>query len=283
MEKIILNKTTGFGINLYPSDSETAIIVMHGASEGALRYSEFATTLAADYTVITYNHPGHETGHPVDFEFDQILENSKEVLLYAQANYQQVIVFAHSMGSVVLRNLLIYVRDNTKLILSGAPVLKASDSISLKLAVLGLKSMKPEQISTKLNYKVFDQKSSKLGLADKQWLSSQAGVVMLFNNSKLNNQPFTNKSLKALLELTLIANDRKVLKKLKNFEMMLVSGATDTFTNNGLNYQLITKYANAAIVKVYPNSYHEVHNDIDKQQLMKDIKKFIEKETNGKN
>lgn len=283
MEKIILNKTTGFGINLYPNQSETAIIVMHGASEGALRYSEFAANLVNDYNVITYNHPGHETGHPVDFEYNQILDNSKEVLLYAQANYKQVIVFAHSMGSVVIRNLLIYVRDNTKLILSGAPVIGFGDKLSSSLAILALNFMNKDNISPKLNYKVFDQKSSKIGLTDKAWLSSQDGVVMLFNNSKLNNQLFTNKSLEALLELTLDANERSVFKKLNNFDLMLISGASDTFTNNGLNYQFITKYAKQAIVKVYPNSYHEVHNDIDKHQLIKDIKKFIEKEANGKN
>ncbi len=283
MQKIILNKTSGFGINLYPNQAETVIVVIHGASEGALRYSEFANNFKNDYDVITYNHPGHETGHEVDFSYDQLLNESKEVLLYAQANYKQVIIFAHSMGSLVIRELLIYVRDNTKIILSGAPVLSLGDKASASLAILGLKLMKPEKVSTKMNYKVFDEKSSKIGLDDKTWLSSQAGVVMLYKASKLTNQLFTNRSLEALLELSLAANERSVFKRLNNFEVLLVSGATDVFTNNGLNYRFVTKYAKKAKVKVYPNSYHEVHNDIDKNQLFKDIRKFIEKESNGKN
>lgn len=283
MQKIILNKTSGFGINLYPNQAETVIVVIHGASEGALRYSEFANNFKNDYDVITYNHPGHETGHEVDFSYDQLLNESKEVLLYAQANYKQVIIFAHSMGSLVIRELLIYVRDNTKIILSGAPVLSFGDKASASLAILGLKLMKPEKVSTKMNYKVFDEKSSKIGLDDKTWLSSQAGVVMLYKASKLTNQLFTNRSLEALLELSLAANERSVFKRLNNFEVLLVSGATDVFTNNGLNYRFVTKYAKRAKVKVYPNSYHEVHNDIDKNQLFKDIRKFIEKESNGKN
>lgn len=283
VKKIILNETNGFGINLYPSKSDTAIVIMHGASEGALRYTELATKLNEHYNVITYNHPGHETGRVVDFELDELFEASKSVLQYAQSNYERVVVFAHSMGTLVLRNLLIYVKDDTKIILSGAPVLTGFDKFSSHLAMLALKIMGKDKVSEKMNFKVFDEKSSKNGLKDKAWLSSQEEIVMFFKASKLNNQLFTNKALSNLLEISIDGNKGRVYRKLGNFDLMLVSGGTDAFTNNGRNYRYITKYAKSAKVKVYSNSYHEVHNDKDKEQLIKDMIRFIEKDTNGKN
>lgn len=283
MEKILLDKNTGFEINLYPNDSDEVVVLIHGASEGALRYSDLATKLNQNYNVITFNHPGHETGHDVDFTEEQILECTKQVITYAQTNFKSVTLFAHSMGSVVVRNLLVYIKEDTKIILSGAPVITAFDKISSMFAIVLLNFSKKDKVKKGLNYKVFDGKSAKIGLENKAWLSSQKPVVELFTASKLNNQLFSNRALMALLEMTLDANARSVFKKLAKFDVLLVSGNTDVFTNGGLNYRFITKYANKAKVKVYPNSYHEVHNDIDKMQLIKDINKFIKKENNGKN
>lgn len=283
MEKQIIDKTTGISINLYSHPSDQVVVLIHGASEGALRYSNMATKLNERFNVITYNHPGHETGHAVDFTSDQILETTQKVIMYAQANYKRVTFFAHSMGSVIIRNLLIYIREDSKIILSGAPVVSLSDKISSLGAILWLNFLNKQKVNKKLNYLVFDQKSSKIGLSNKSWLSSQQPVVDLFNASKLNNQLFTNQALSSLLELTLDANNKTTYRKLSKFQVLLISGHTDCFTNGGLNYRLITKYAPNAQVKVYPNSYHEVHNDIDKLQMISDINKFIKKERNGKN
>lgn len=283
MKKIILEEKSGIDFNLYPHPSDTVVVIVHGASEGALRYTELVQSLNEKYNVITYNHPGHETGHAVDFEYEEILNTTKDVLQYAQNNFENVVIFAHSMGTVIVRNLLIYIKPETKIILSGAPVLSFGDKVSSRLAIFGLKFSDKNKVSPKLNYKVFDQKNSKRGLEDKTWLSSKPEVSLMFNNSQLYNQLFTNHAIRNLLELTLNGTDNKVYQKLKDFDLMLVSGGTDVFTNDGKNYQNIKKYANQAKIKVYPNSYHEVHNDVDRQQLINDMIKFIEKGTNGKN
>lgn len=283
MNKIQIDKTNGIEINLYPHQSEIAILIIHGASEGASRYIELATALNEKYNVITYNHPGHETGQAVDFESTEILEKTKTVLKYVQANFNQVVIFAHSMGTFVIRNLLNYVNDNTKIILSGAPVINWSDKLSSQLAIVALKFTDKDRTSLKLNQIVFDQKSDKRGLKEKAWLSSKPEVVDKFRNSELHNQPFTNRAISNLLQLTLSGTQVSVYQKLAGYDLMLVSGGADPFTNNGLNYRYITKYAKQADLKIYDNSHHEVHNDVDKEQLINDIIKFIEKGTNGKN
>ncbi len=280
MNKKVINEVE---FNEYEADSNKVIIFVHGASEGALRYSTLVNALNDKYNVITYNHPGHETGKDVDFDYDQILETSKQVILYAQNKYDDVTIFAHSMGSIVIRNLLVYIKVETKLILSGAPVLSVADRISAYGGLAALAFVSKDKVSDKLNYLTFDKKAADIGLTDKKWLSSQSGVVELFKTSKLNNQKFTNRALNALLEMTLNANTKAVYKKLAKYELLLVSGMTDTFTNNGLNYRYISKCAPKAQIIVYPNSYHEVHNDIDKMVLIKDICNIVEKDTNGKN
>lgn len=285
MEKIIIDSNMGHEINLYESEtnSDKVIVIIHGASEGALRYGELAVKLSCVCNVITYNHPGHETTKNVSFTKDEILEKSKAILSYTQKQYKEVTIFAHSLGTVVIRNLLVYLHPKTKLIFSGAPVLTTKDKLLAIGGILKLKRMNPNEVSLEMNYKVFDEKSSKIGLEEKAWLTSRKLMVELFKSSKLNNQPFTNGSLIALLELTNDACEKSVYKKLAKFDLTLVSGATDVFTNDGMNYSFITKYASDANVKVYPNSYHEIHNDIDNHELIKDIKQIVEKEQNGKN
>ncbi len=284
MNKILLNVNQNIDINLYPKeDSETVVVLIHGASEGATRYHQMATELNQYYNVITYNHPGHETGSVVNFEYNEIIDHTIKVINYAQANFKKVTIFAHSMGSLIIRETLVYLREDTKLIFSGAPVIGFVDRISTYCGLIALQVMNKDKVSAKLNHLVFDQKAKKIGLDNKQWLSSQSQIVEIFKSSKLYNQPFNNRSLEVLLDLTLNANRKDVYRKLSHHPLFLVSGSTDGFTNNGLNYRFITKYAKTAKVKVYPNSYHEIHNDIDRKQLFKDMIKFIEKEQNGKN
>lgn len=270
-------------LNVYNKGANSVIVVVHGASEGKSRYTEFAQRFASSTAVITYNHPGHETGEDVIFSTDEILLTTKQVIDYAIANYEQVTIFSHSMGTLVIRNILDVIPTNVNLILSGAPVIKLGDRISSYLGLIPLVFMKKNKSSKQLNYLVFDQKSSKIGLVDKQWLSTDEQQVLAYLNSPLTNKLFTNQSLVSLIQLTLAANTAEVNRKLEQYRVLLVSGMCDCFTNNGLNYQVISRRAPSAQIKIYPNSFHEVHNDIDKLQLDKDIRKFIEKETDGKN
>lgn len=283
MKTISLNASNDFDVDIYNSQATTALVVVHGASEGKSRYTQFAERLSSDYAVIVYNHPSHETGRPVSFNHLELLKRTEVVIGYAQENYDNVVIFGHSMGSIVVRNLLYKIKPTTKIILSGAPVIGTIDRISSYLGLIPLMFMNMNAVSPFFNKLVFDQKSEKIGLDNKKWISSQQAIVDQFVNSELNNQQFTNGSLKALINLTLKANTKVIYQQLAGYQLFLVSGICDSFTNNGINYQKIAKYNNEIEIKIYPNSYHEVHNDIDKMQLDKDIRLFIEKEQNGKN
>ncbi len=282
-KKIVNNNGREIEINIYEGNPEKALIICHGASEGTLRYAQMAEYFKQYFTVIIYNHPGHETGSPVDFTYEQITGDTAAVVLYVQKQFADVTIFAHSMGSLVIRNVLSFIKSDTRLILSGAPVLSFSDTVQLYgLAVL-LKYSNKDEVSDKLNYKLFDEKSAKLGLTDKQWISSKQYIVDIYRQSKLANQKFTNRGLLALTELSLNANTNEINKKLNKFKLMLVSGGTDVFTANGKAYQKLSKSEEDTSIHIYQNSYHEVHNDVDNYQLFEDILQFTKKESNGKN
>ncbi len=282
MEKIKLQNST---ISLYPGvkSRDDVIIIVHGASEGESRYRELASKLCMSLDVITYNHPGHETQDNVKFTYLQILKTTNEVINYGCQNYQNVTLYAHSMGSLVVRNLIFGINQNVKIILSGAPVLSLSDKLSSYGGLALLTVLSRDKVNKQLNYLVFDQKASKHELDDKKWICSLQDVVCDYKTDGVSNYLFTNESLKALIKLSLKANTKSVYEKLNNYELLLISGAVDHFTNNGQSYYKICKYAVNSQVNIYENSYHEVHNDIDKNQLVKDILKFIEKDVNGKN
>lgn len=286
MQKVKINgHTQSLELSYYEAlePTERALVIVHGASEGALRYAQMATLFTTKFNVIVYNHQGHENGIPVNFEFDEIVGDTQKVILYAQNQYSDVTIFAHSMGTCVLKMCSTYIRKNTKIILSGAVVTSKLDNFKLLLLSLLLKFYDEDKVSEKLNYLLFTEKNDKNGLENHKWLSSREAVYTYYNQSNLYGQPFTNRSLKALVKLLRQTNKSKVLKKLAKYNIMLVSGGTDVFTNNGDGYQQIIKHTPKGKIHIYPNSYHEVHNDIDAYQLFDDIFKFCGVETNEKN
>ena len=99
--------------NLIKKDIKAIVIVMHGMTENKELYSEFAEFLAIkNYGVITYDHIGH--GDSVNVEDDRgffanengyecLVNDVKYIIKEAKKFNLPIILFGHSMGSLIAR------------------------------------------------------------------------------------------------------------------------------------------------------------------------------------
>lgn len=277
---VIDSKNREIQVYIYGAENKDAIVICHGAGEGAGRYVELASKLSDEFAIITYTHLGHETKKAVELEtIEDLTEDAINVIKYAKGAFPSVTVFAHSMGSLIIRNKLNKISKNTKLILSGAPIVSPMEKGMLYASLPVLNVLSAKGVNPMLNDMFFENKNKKIGLGDNSWISSDQSVVDEFNKNALYGQDFTNNSLKILANLTLKANSKEVYQTLNDFkDVLLISGATDVFTGNGEKHAQIIKHAPSIKSIIYPNSYHEVHNDIDSNQLIVDIKQFIKED-----
>ena len=137
MKKIILKAKDNYKLNLHIFETESRggakgyIQVIHGMEEHQERYEGFANVLnKAGYTVITSDMRGHGSNAPELGFFSEkdgykyLLSDQKRITKYIKRRFKtdKVIIFAHSMGTIIARNLMQSQSwDYEKVILSGFP------------------------------------------------------------------------------------------------------------------------------------------------------------------
>ena len=136
MKKIILKAKDNYKLNLHIFETASKstkgyIQVIHGMEEHQERYKNFAEILnKAGYTVITSDMRGHGVNAPELGFFSEengykyLLSDQKRITKYIKRKFEtgKVIIFAHSMGTIIARNLMQSQSWNYKaVILSGYP------------------------------------------------------------------------------------------------------------------------------------------------------------------
>lgn len=137
MKKIILKAKDNYKLNLHIFETDSTggakgyIQVIHGMEEHQERYESFVYVLnKAGYTVITSDMRGHGSNAPELGFFSEkdgykyLLSDQKRITKYIKRRFKtdKVIIFAHSMGTIIARNLMQSQSwDYEKVILSGFP------------------------------------------------------------------------------------------------------------------------------------------------------------------
>lgn len=134
MEAVTLKAADGYKLSLSVFEAEQpkgCVQVIHGMEEHKERYDDFAQKLCeTGYTVVTSDMRGHGANAPQLGYFNDkhgyrdLLSDQKVISKYIRERFQveKVIIFAHSMGTIITRNLLqSESRGYEKVVLSGFP------------------------------------------------------------------------------------------------------------------------------------------------------------------
>jgi len=196
------------------------------------------------------------------------------------------IILGHSMGSLMLRGLLIRHPD----ICDKAIIMGTGDNPPILLKVFSLiltlfKTFKPGNYrSPFINYLGIGKYNSffKPKKTNYDWLSENPENISLYTQDLYCGTPGTLHTFYFLLKLmTLIRKPNELTKMRKDLPVLFVSGEQDAFGGFGKGVNKIVQLFKKAGMKnvnsiLYPKMRHEILKEKDHNQVIQDIFDFIE-------
>lgn len=282
-----------------PNQKPKAIIqILHGMMDHRKRYDYFAKALcSAGFAVITYDQRGHgETAHHKDdlgyFADDRgwklLIDDCENINRLIRQEYPGIplILFGHSMGSIVARSFIKrYDKEVDGLILCGAPNYNKMVPMMRKLThalsvVSGKKRRIPllkELILGQFNKQIVNAKTTS------DWISKNEDNVQEYLQDSWCQFNFTNIAYEDLMFGMQDMNDtlRWNLQN-SNLPILFVAGQEDPCTGLEKGLQdsaFVLKEAGYTFVEhlVYGNLRHEILNEKERDQVIQDLIRWVEK------
>lgn len=290
-------------IHVYKWSPEKAakgiIQIAHGMAETAKRYEYFAQAMTEEgFIVYANDHRGHgqsaistkDLGYISDNDgFDDMVTDMKTLTGIAKKENPRlpVILFSHSMGSFLAQRYIQLYGDNIRgVILSGTngrpePILGVGTIIAKVIMKLG---------GRKASGKILDALS--FGSYNKRiqgpktkfdWLSTDEGQVEQYMNDPYCGTLFPVSFFYDLFKGLKIIHKKENLKQVpKNLHIFIFAGDEDPVGNYGKGIMDLYKtYQSLGIedvtYKLYPKGRHEMLNEINRDEVIKDVIEWIDR------
>lgn len=302
-EKITINSKCDnlpISVTIFKPEEETEIKgifqISHGMAEHKERYYNFMEFLTnKGYITIINDHRGHgksvksneDLGYFYDSKAEYIVEDLHQITLYIKEKYsnKKVILFGHSMGSMVVRKYLKkYDKDIDKLIVCGSPSKNPLSKVAVKISQL-IRIIKGEKYRSKFIQKLaFGNYNKNLNKANSSnsWVCANEESVAKYDDDKLCGFIFTTNGFENLFRLM---GDIYTTKgwKLDNKEIPIffIAGSDDPVIINKEKWlksqEFLKKLGYSNITnKSYNNLRHEILNEKNKDEVYEDILNFID-------
>ncbi len=301
-DTIVLKQNDQHKTLLYPylSSSSTVkgtFLVLHGMAEHHKRYEAFAKYLNGfGYDVYLYNHRGHgldkqeeELGFFSNSEgHKKVVSDAISIIKYIkkQNRSQHFILFGHSMGSIILRNVLQHYDKVDCAIICGStyPPLSLTNA-GIILSSIEKKVKGPKYRSKFLDKLIFQGKQYKRLNAKTSfdWLSRNSDSVDAYIKDPYCGFICTTSFYNDLFHLTRNASKKERIQRMRrDLPLFIISGDKDPVSAYG---KQITKYFlllgqlgfKRVDCTLYSDGRHELLNELNSVDIMRDIKDWVEK------
>ncbi len=296
---VVINQKYGHKTKLYQylSDSETkfSILIFHGMAEHHSRYLNFVSYLNSQgIDVYLYDHRGHGTDKAIEdlgfFSsengYKKVIDDAINIAHFVDQNKRtnKLILMGHSMGSLILRNVIQKFDKFDGAIIAGTTY---PPQFKLKLGIL-LSSLIKKIHGAKHISPFFDQiifggsNYRKLSTKTKNdWLTRNDAIVSSYTEDPYCGFICSISFYQDLLILTSLASTVSKMKRTsKNLPIFIISGDMDPVGNLGkevLNlYKSYQKWGyNKVSLKLYPDCRHELLQELNVDEIMEDITMWI--------
>lgn len=298
-EFIISSSSDGLALSALLIQPDTAlkgvIVILHGMAEHKERYVDFMQVCAkVGYAALIYDHRGHgesvcskdDYGYFYEEDACYIVEDVKDVINYVRQAFPSVpvILFAHSMGTLIAR---LYCKkyDDTidKLILSGPvvknPLVTAALFLTKVLSLCFGKYHRSHFIQS-LAFGEYDRKFE--GTHENRWLSENMHNVMAYNVEEKDGFIFTLNGFKNLFLMVKRTFDGKGWEvKNSNLPILFLAGENDPVIGSVQQLHqaeddMRKQGYDRMEEKIYPHMRHEILQEEKKDTVIHDILEFIE-------
>lgn len=278
------------------------VLILHGMAEHAARYDRFAQFIRQHgWHVYAHDHRGHGQsistatevsdtlqGHYADQDgWNKVLADVEAHVQLIKADHPElpVLVYGHSMGSLILQEYLIRHSSNIDGALmsgsNGKPDLMAKIGrwiIKFERSRCGRRSSSPliEKLTTEDFNKVFKPNRS-----PKDWLSRDEQEVDKYIADPLCGFPCTTQLWADLLDgIMAFSQPSRQLQIRKDIPLFVFSGARDPVGMQSVGVKrLCDAYVSAGLsdvnYKLYPDARHEMLNETNRDEVHADILEWL--------
>jgi alpha-beta hydrolase superfamily lysophospholipase len=254
-----------------PRDTPKAIVlIVHGLAEHSGRYMNLVNHFVPQgYAVYGIDHLGHGRSEGKRVYVEQFQDFTKTLKIYFDSIREKqpetpIFIVGHSMGGLIgAAYLLEHQNDLSGAVLSG-PAIKIPENISQITILAG---------------KIFSVLLPKLGVAPLifEGISRDPAVVEAYINDPL---VYTGK-ITARLAAELLKTMGHITKHAAKIQLpiMIAQGSEDSLVDPGgaqLLYDLVG--SGDKTIKLYDGFYHEIFNEPEHAQVLKDVQLWIEKQ-----
>lgn len=278
------------GVEVYartwPKDGATAhVVIAHGMSEHIGRYDRFARALNdAGYSVSGLDHRGHgRTGEKTGAgklgpgTADALVEDLHHVVEEAKRDGVPVVLFGHSMGSMISQAYLTRHGDALDAcVLSGCPgVLDGSEEIAagLQAAAEGGMADEPADLLS-ANNEGFEGRTSY------DWLSRDPDEVDKYVADPYcgANNPMTYGFLAGLFGVAGPATSAEAIEAIPaDLPILFITGRRDPVASGtALLEQRLRDHGNDVTARWYDDARHELLNETNRDDVTKDVIAWLE-------
>ena len=296
MDRVIMKAKDGYRLCLHIFEVENPkgyVQVIHGMEEHQQRYEPLAERLnAAGYTVITSDMRGHGQTAPVLGYFGEkqgwyhLLMDQIRITAYIKYHFsaEKVILFAHSMGTIIARNLLQTQSEQyEKVILSGYPFANPAAGFGILLTGVLQKWKGGVYFSPLIQKMAVGSFNRKIPdrITDLDWISVNEDNVQAFREDPYCGHGFRIAGFRDLFCLVRRMSDSRRYRNVqKDLPILAIRGEEDPCTggDKGSAASLLT-LQRAGFTHIssisYPGMRHEILNEKNNEQVYSDILHFL--------
>lgn len=280
--------------------------IVHGMCEYFERYDDFAAYLTGlGFLVCGNDHLGH--GQSVDSEDDygyfspengweNCVSDMYKLTSIMKKSYPDVpyFMFCHSMGSFLGRAYAVRHRKTLDGIIICGTGSGVAGTPALLTASASMKKIKGDHHRSKtLTMLAFGQYNSRIEnpKSPRDWVSRDEEIVKKYENDPLCTFMFTINGYENLSKVLYYVNNEKWFENYpKALPTFLIAGTADPVGNWGEGvkkvYEQMEEQDCNVEMKLYDGARHELINELNKDEVYKDISDFLldimgEKETEG--
>lgn len=277
---------------------KAVVQIAHGMVEHIERYDEFANFLNNEGIVVVGNdHLGHGNSVRDNNKYgffsnengdEYLIEDMRSLFIRTKEKYSNVpyILFGHSMGSFLTRKYISkYSDDLDGVIICGTGnQSRATINIGQKVVRFLIKLKGEEYRSKLVDNLAFGGYNKKFQPArtSKDWLSSDSKMVDEYLQDKKCDFIFTLSAYRDLFSvIDFVSKVHNIESIRKSIPVLFIAGNMDPVGNFGKGVEEVyNKFKSAGIrdvsLKLYDGKRHEILNEVDKEEVYKDVVLWVE-------
>ncbi|WP_417445244.1 lysophospholipase [Joostella sp.] len=258
-----------FGQYWHGEKMKAAVVLVHGMGEHSGRYtgSVIPELVDAGYVVFSYDHFGHghsegKRGHCPSYK--AVLDSVDAIITEKNDRFPELptFLYGHSMGGNVVLNYVMRRKPTLQGVIASSPFLRmAFDPPAWKMS------------AGKVCYYMLPFITMPSGIKAK-YISRDESEI-----EKYKDDPLVHDRVSPNFTIPFIKWGEWVLNNPKELEipLLLFHGSGDHITSHWAS-KAFAKQSNLITFKLYKGGYHELHNDLDREDVFETIVDWLDKQ-----